>query len=47
MGTPKLRYLPTAVQQLKLLPYSRGDVTSFLRPRVDKKPYFVGHKANK
>ena len=45
-GGQTLRFLPRAVQQLKLLP--RLDTKfHFRRPRVDTKPPFDGLRANK
>ena len=45
MGVQYKRFLPGAVQQLKLLP--RVNTSHFLRPTVDILPYFNGPKANK
>ena len=44
-GGTMQRFLPGAIQQLKLLP--RVNTFHFLRPTVDASPYFNGPKANK
>ena len=45
-GGSTLRFLPRAIQQLKLL--DGVDTTSnFLHPRADNKPHFNGPRANK
>ena len=46
-GGPTLRFLRTAVQQLKMPPRERDTKSHFWHPRADKIPHFDSTTANK